>query len=151
MGKQHDLVQESAEKEDWWTLYTDGASRGNPGSAGAGAVLKDSDGILLAEISRSLGQATNNEAEYHALILGLKEAHKLGAARLKIKLDSELVVKQVRGLYRVKNQRLRPLYNRVVALLQDLEAYDILHIRRELNKEADKLASTAASQQSETI
>ncbi len=91
-----------------------------------------------------MGKATNNEAEYRALILGLTEARSMGATRLKVLLDSELVVKQVQGLYRVKNRRLRPLYDRVMELLQDMEAYDILHIRRELNTEADSLASRAA-------
>lgn len=128
----------------WWTLHTDGAARGNPGPAGAGAVLRDENGSLLAEVSRFLGRGTNNEAEYQGLIFGLEEALGLGARRLKMRLDSELVVKQVLGLYRVRNKRLRPLYQRVMTLLQDLEAYDILHIRREKNTEADALASRAA-------
>ncbi|MDY6852649.1 MAG: ribonuclease HI family protein [Thermodesulfobacteriota bacterium] len=136
--------QGPAQEGVWWTLYTDGAARGNPGPAGAGAVLRDENGDLLAEVSRFLGRGTNNEAEYQGLIFGLEEALGLGARRLKMRLDSELVVKQVSGLYRVKNKRLRPLYQRVMALLQDLETYDILHIRREKNTEADALASRAA-------
>jgi len=145
MNDQKNLLKGLEKSEGWWTLHTDGASQGNPGSAGAGVVLEDPAGLVLAELSRSLGRATNNEAEYQALILGLEEAHHQGATRLKVMLDSELVVRQVQGLYRVKNQRLRPLYAQVMALLQDLEAYDILHIRREFNAHADKLASRAAS------
>jgi len=149
MDKTTGAIVRSETDKGWWTLHTDGASQGNPGPAGAGAVLKDPAGVLFAKVSRSLGRATNNEAEYHALILGLEEAHKLAVDRLRIMLDSELVVRQVCGQYRVKNQRLRPLYTRVMDLLQDLEAYDILHIRREQNKEADALASAAASHGSE--
>lgn len=144
MNKQGNFFETASEIEGWWILNTDGASLGNPGPAGAGIVLRDSGGAILGELSRSLGKATNNEAEYRALILGLTEARSMGATRLKVLLDSELVVKQVQGLYRVKNSRLRPLYDRVMGLLQDMEAYDILHIRRELNTEADSLASRAA-------
>lgn len=144
MNKQGNFFETASEIEGWWILNTDGASLGNPGPAGAGIVLRDSGGAILGELSRSLGKATNNEAEYRALILGLTEARSMGATRLKVLLDSELVVKQVQGLYRVKNSRLRPLYDRVMGLLQDMEAYDILHIRRELNTEADSLAARAA-------
>jgi len=144
MNKQANLFETAGEIEGWWILNTDGASLGNPGPAGAGIVLRDSGGAILGELSRPLGKATNNEAEYRALILGLTEARSMGATRLKVLLDSELVVKQIQGLYRVKNRRLRPLYDRVMELLQDMEAYDILHIRRELNTEADSLASRAA-------
>lgn len=144
MNKQGSFFETAIEIEGWWVLNTDGASLGNPGPAGAGIVLRDAGGAILGELSRSLGKATNNEAEYRALILGLTEARSMGATRLKVLLDSELVVKQVQGLYRVKNRRLRPLYDRVMELLQDMEAYDILHIRRELNTEADSLASRAA-------
>ncbi len=144
MNKQASLFETAGEIEGWWILNTDGASLGNPGPAGAGIVLRDAGGAILGELSRSLGKATNNEAEYRALILGLTEARNMGATRLKVLLDSELVVKQIQGLYRVKNRRLRPLYDRVMELLQDMEAYDILHIRRELNTEADSLASRAA-------
>lgn len=131
-------------EDDWWILNTDGAAKGNPGPAGAGAVLRDETGEIIAEESRYLGTATNNEAEYQGLIIGLEKAREMGARKLRLKLDSELIVKQVQGAYRVKNQRLRPMFERVMALLQDLEAYDILHVRREFNSEADALASRAA-------
>jgi ribonuclease HI len=144
MNEQGNLFDNAEQVEGWWTLHTDGASRGNPGPAGAGAVLRDPEGIVLGELSRFLGTATNNEAEYQALIMGLEEARAMGANRLRILLDSELVVKQVQGLYRVKNTRLRKLYDRAMGLLQEMNAYDILHIGRELNSEADSLASQAA-------
>ena len=144
--RQGSLFESFDNQEEWWTLHTDGASSGNPGPAGAGAVLRDENGLVMAELSRPLGRATNNEAEYQALIIGLEEARRFKVTRLKIYLDSELVVKQVQGIYRVKNQRLHPLYLRVIGLLQDLETYDILHIRREFNSEADTLASKAARQ-----
>ena len=144
MNEQGNLFDNTARDKGWWILNTDGASRGNPGPAGAGAVLRGPEGAVLGELSRPLGMATNNEAEYQALILGLEEARNMGAARLRILLDSELVVKQVQGLYRVKNTRLRKLYDRVMGLLQEMEAYDILHVRRDLNSEADSLASRAA-------
>jgi len=136
----------SEEPAIWWTLHTDGASWGNPGPAGAGAVLYDETGTVLAEISRPLGRRTNNEAEYQGLILGLEEALRLGARRLIINMDSELVVRQVAGVYKVRNARLRPLHERVMALLPELEVYDILHVRRSLNTRADALATQAAAE-----
>jgi len=126
------------------TLNADGASRGNPGPSGAGAVLKDPEGLVVAEISQPLGQATNNQAEYQALILGLEQALALQVRRLRINMDSELVVRQVEGRYRVRNPGLKPLFDRTMGLLQEFEAYDILHVRREFNAEADALASRAA-------
>ena len=134
-------------REGWWTLAADGASRGNPGWAGAGAVLWDGEGRVKAELSRPLGLATNNQAEYQALLLGLEEALRLGVQRLRVQMDSELVVRQLSGRYRVRNKRLAPLYLRAVSALQDLEAYDIVHVRREYNAEADALASRAAKSQ----
>jgi len=136
----------SREAATWWTLHTDGASWGNPGPAGAGAVLYDEAGTVLTEIRRPLGRRTNNEAEYQGLILGLEEALRLGARRLKINMDSELVVRQVAGAYKVRNARLRPLYERVMALLPELEVYDILHVWRSLNARADALATQAAAE-----
>jgi len=143
--KQQDLpFDHDRDDGSWWTLHADGASLGNPGPAGAGAVLHDQDGLVLAEVSQPLGRITNNQAEYRALILGLEQARLLGAPRLKIVMDSELVVRQVRGEYRVKNKGLKPLYDKAIGLLQDFRAYDILHVRRDLNAEADALASRAA-------
>ena len=139
-------IKENAtgQDQDWWILNSDGAAKGNPGPAGAGAFLRDGQGTTLAEIGRYLGQATNNEAEYQGLIIGLEEALGLGCRRLHIRMDSELIVRQILGIYRVKNERLKLLFDQVTALLQQLEAYDIVHVRRALNAEADALASRAA-------
>jgi ribonuclease HI len=125
------------------SLYADGASRGNPGPSGAGAVLLDEGDRRLVELSRFLGTATNNEAEYQGLIAGLMAAEDLGLTRLRIFLDSELVVKQLRGEYRVRNPRLQVLFKEVASLLQRLTSYAIMHVRRELNQEADRLANEA--------
>jgi ribonuclease HI len=124
-------------------LYTDGASRGNPGPAGAGVLLLDEKGRPILELNRFLGKATNNEAEYQALIAGLKAAEKLEFTRLRIFLDSELVVKQLHGEYRVRNPRLQPLFDEVASRLQRLSSYAIMHVPRERNQEADRLANEA--------
>lgn len=130
--------------DETWILNTDGAARGNPGPAGAGAVLRNAAGEIVSEVSESLGVATNNEAEYMGLIRGLEAALEQDCYRLKIRLDSELVVRQIKGEYRVKNERLKPLYDRAMGLLRQFSAYDIFHVRRAENAEADKLAAGAA-------
>jgi len=125
------------------SLYTDGASRGNPGPAGAGVLLLDEKGRPIFELNRFLGKATNNEAEYQALIAGLEAAEKLELSRLRIFLDSELVVRQLHGEYRVRNPRLQPLFDDVASRLQRLSSYAIMHVPRERNQEADRLANEA--------
>lgn len=122
-------------------LYTDGASRGNPGPAGIGVILLDEDGLPLERIARYIGVTTNNQAEYQALLAGLEAAARLGAQEVEVRLDSELIVKQIRGQYRVRNPRLWPLYLRARALLLSFTRSTIVHIRRELNREADRLAN----------
>jgi ribonuclease HI len=124
-------------------IYTDGASSGNPGPAAIGAVIKDGQGRVISRISRRIGRATNNQAEYQAIITALEEAVRLGAGEVDIKSDSELVVKQLKGRYRVKKATLRPLYQEVVKLIGSLEAFTITHIPREQNREADRLANGA--------
>ena len=124
-------------------INADGASRHNPGPAAIGATIKDERGNLLASISRSIGQATNNQAEYKALIAALEKAIDMGARQVDIRLDSELVVRQVKGRYRVKNAALRPLYLRVGELLSQLEDFTIVSVPREQNAEADRLANKA--------
>jgi len=124
-------------------LHADGGSRGNPGPAGAGAVLYGRDGKILHEWKIYLGIATNNEAEYQGLILGLTESLREGFRNLSICLDSELVVRQVAGLYRVKNERLKKLYSRVTTLLDGLESWTITHVARDENREADRLVNEA--------
>ena len=128
------------------TLHSDGGSRGNPGPAGAGAVLYDDQGVEVAALSRYLGRTTNNEAEYQALLLGLNEAKRLGAARLTVKMDSELIVRQLEGKYRVKAPGLKPMYAEAKRLLQGFASATILHVRREFNKRADELANQAMDQ-----
>ena len=124
-------------------INADGASRHNPGPAAIGATIKDEQGRLLASISRRIGRATNNQAEYQALIAALEKAIAIGARRIDIRLDSELVVKQMKGRYRVKNAALRPLYLRVGELLSQLEGFTIASVPREQNAEADRLANKA--------
>ena len=128
------------------TLHSDGGSRGNPGPAGAGAVLYDDQGQEVAALSRYLGRTTNNEAEYQALLMGLKRAQELGAQRLTVKMDSELIVRQLEGKYRVKAPGLKPLYAEAKRLLQGFASVTIQHIRREFNKRADELANQAMDQ-----
>ena len=128
-------------KGDNYSLYTDGASRGNPGHSGAGIVIIDSKDKIICKEAIYLGIKTNNEAEYLALILGLKEVHKHYLKRVHIFLDSQLVVNQIKGAYRVKASHLKPLYSKVEKLLKKIPEYDIFYIGREQNKLADKLAN----------
>ena len=124
-------------------LYTDGACRGNPGQGGAGAVLMDERGEIVATVRRSLGLCTNNIAEYRALILGLEEALKKRYGRLNIFLDSELLVNQIKGSYKVKNENLKILMLEVRKLLSYFDSYKVEHIDRSQNHMADKLANEA--------
>ena len=124
-------------------VYTDGGSRGNPGPAGIGVVIFDSKKKKLKEFYKYLGETTNNNAEYNALIQGLEEAKNLGADEVVVKLDSELVVKQLNGEYRVKNSDIKPLFEKTVSVLKNFKSFEIQHIDREKNKEADKLANKA--------
>ncbi len=124
-------------------IFTDGASRGNPGPAAIGATIKDEHGGLIASISQSIGQTTNNQAEYRAIIAALEKAIRLGASHVEIRADSELLVKQINGRYRVKAASIKPLYQRVKELLSRLERFTITHIPRSENTEADSLANRA--------
>jgi len=124
-------------------LYTDGASRGNPGPAAIGAVIKDGQGRVLARISRRIGRTTNNQAEYQAVIAAIEEAVRLGVAGVVIKSDSELVVKQINGRYRVKNPALKPLHQRVRELQSLFQSFVIASIPRHQNAEADRLSNAA--------
>lgn len=123
--------------------YADGGSRGNPGPAGIGAVLLDSEGKTVAIVSDTIGVATNNVAEYTALTRILEKALQMGYTEIEVRMDSELVVKQMRGLYRVKNEGLMPLYAQAQHLSRRFKSFAINHVRRELNKEADRLANLA--------
>ena len=137
---------QAAVSDGFWLLRADGASLGNPGSGGAGAVIYDDQGRVAAEISQPLGpMVTNNEAEYQALLLGLDRLRGLGIGKVRIRLDSELVVRQIKGEYKVKNPRLAVLFRQALDLLAGFETYDIAHVRREQNRAADALASAAAA------
>ncbi len=126
-----------------WVMHADGASRGNPGQAGAGAVLYDAQGAWVDSATCYLGRATNNEAEYQGVILGLALAVAHAPEHLIIRLDSQLVVRQLRGEYKVRNDRLAKLYAEAQELLRKLQGCTIEHVRRELNGDADTLANRA--------
>jgi ribonuclease HI len=127
-------------------IYTDGAARGNPGPAAVGAVIKDEKNNIIATISRRLGTTTNNQAEYRAIIYALEKAAVLGARQVTLYSDSELVVQQINGRYKIKQTALRALYQEVVKLAGVLGKFEIAYIPRERNKEADALANKALDQ-----
>jgi ribonuclease HI len=129
--------------EDRLIIYFDGASRGNPGRAGAGIWMTDGEGRKVSEVSRYLGHKTNNEAEYWALLLGLREAKRLGRKYLRIFTDSELVERQIKGIYRVRDLNLKSLHRTVLQNLKAFSSFEIESIPREENKEADRLANEA--------
>ena len=125
------------------SLYCDGASRGNPGPSGAGVLLLNQNGEPILELSRFLDEATNNEAEYKALIRGLSAAAEIGIKSLQVFLDSQLVVNQLLGTYKVRNPRLRLLFDQATSRLQQFDDYAIFHVSRDLNQQADRLANEA--------
>lgn len=124
-------------------IYSDGGARGNPGPAGVGIVIYDENKKVVQELGEYLGEQTNNQAEYKALILGLVRAKTLGAEELVCYLDSELVVKQMRGEYRVKDVKLKPLYVEAVELAKNFGQISYAHVVREKNEEADRLVNEA--------
>jgi ribonuclease HI len=124
-------------------LWTDGAARGNPGRAGSGAILKTTSGEVLAADGQYLGETTNNVAEYKALLLGLRRALQHGIRRLEVRADSELMIKQLRGEYQVRAEGLKPLFAEAKAMIGRFEAAKLVHVRREQNVEADRLANQA--------
>jgi ribonuclease HI len=124
-------------------LNVDGASRGNPGPASIGASLKRKDGQELACVSEAIGTATNNEAEYRALIAGLEMALKEGCKRIEVRADSELMVRQVSGQYKVKNENLKKFWQRAKELAAEFESFVMRHVPREENSRADELANQA--------
>jgi ribonuclease HI len=127
----------------WFVAHCDGGSRGNPGPSGYGAVVEDPQGQVVARLSEYLGRQTNNFAEYSGLVAVLRWASENGAGRLRVVSDSELMVKQMKGLYKVKNPGLIPLWEEAKRLAARLEAFQITHTLRGGNKEADQLANDA--------
>jgi len=124
-------------------LHIDGASKGNPGRAGVGICIANEDGKTVSILSRYLGHKTNNEAEYWALLLGVREAKRLGGEVLRIFTDSELIERQINGIYRVKDAKLKSLHRAAIEDLQRFSSFRIESVPREQNKEADRLANEA--------
>lgn len=132
------------------TLFADGGSRGNPGPAASAAVLLDPHGELIEEIGAYLGVATNNVAEWTALLLGLEASLRRGIKRLHVRLDSELVVKQLRGEYRVKHAALAPLHRRALTLVRSFDEIEVMHVPRKENALADRLVNRVLDQEAPT-
>lgn len=124
-------------------VFADGASRGNPGPSAIGASVQDRDGLELATVSRKTGIGTNNQAEYRAAIEGVRKARELGATGIDLRMDSELVIRQLTGQYKVKNAALKPLFAALVAELEQTGPYGVGHVPRAQNARADALANAA--------
>jgi ribonuclease HI len=124
-------------------LYSDGAARGNPGLAGAGAVLVEPSGQVVDRIGKFLGTQTNNYAEYMGLLLGLRRARELSVREVEVFADSELMLRQLGGRYQVKSTSLRPLYEEALVLLNDFERVKFVHVPREMNRAADEMSNRA--------
>ena len=124
-------------------IFTDGGAEPNPGPGGIGVVIQNRHGESITTISRSVGTVTNNQAEYMAVIVALEKAISLGFNEVEMRADSELIVRQINGRYKVKNANLKPLYQKVIELKSRLKSFTITHIPRNLNREADKLAGEA--------
>ncbi len=140
-GTSRNALSKSSERE--LVLYTDGAARGNPGPAAIGVVLADVQGNILMALGQVIGKATNNEAEYRALLVGLDCAAKRGAESLSIRTDSELMTQQLLGTYRVRAPNLKSLFEEAKKHLGSFGRVDIRHIPREQNRKADALANQA--------
>jgi ribonuclease HI len=124
-------------------VFSDGAARGNPGPAGAGAVVRSPDGRVIARVGKFLGTQTNNVAEYEGLLIGVQKALDLGAKEVRIFADSLLVISQLRGEWKIKHPGLRPFYDRAKELLKKFDRVTLQHVRRELNTQADEMSNRA--------
>ncbi|MBT3363819.1 MAG: ribonuclease HI family protein [Chloroflexi bacterium] len=131
-------------------LNTDGGARPNPGPASIGVAIASVDGSYTKEISRYIGEATNNQAEYKALVIGLEELLEIGATDVTVRMDSQLIVRQISGQYRVKNQDLKPFYNEAQSLLKKFASASVMYVPREQNKLADALATKAIENRNTT-
>jgi ribonuclease HI len=127
-------------------VHVDGGARGNPGPAAAACVITSPEGVLLGEHAQLLGTATNNVAEYRALLLGLQGARELGASEIEVVGDSELIAKQVNGLFKVKHEAMKPLHREAMAALEQFERWSIRTVPREQNEHADALVNAALDQ-----
>lgn len=135
------LKQAIALRNSSCIIYSDGGARGNPGPAAAAGVILAADGEIVEELTDYLGETTNNVAEYEALIMVLSKALELGCREAQVNLDSELVVRQLNGEYRVKDDKMIPLHAKAKALLRRFASVSVKHIRRDLNKRADELVN----------
>lgn len=143
----HDKISHMTKSFSHLKIFTDGGSRGNPGPAASGAVLYSEDGEVIAHASKYLGIDTNNQAEYTAIIIGLEKAKSLGAETIELFMDSELAVKQLTGVYKVKNPDIAKRFLEVKNLLTQFDFVKIKHVRRELNKAADALVNKVLDEQ----
>lgn len=132
--------------QDQLHIYIDGSSKGNPGPAGIGVLIRDVRGQSLAIISEYIGTRTNNVAEYLSLLVGLQKARQLGAREVRVFSDSQLLVLQLRGIFKVKNPRLKKLYQKLSYMIRSFKRFEIENIPREANREADSLATQAVQQ-----
>ena len=142
-GSQPSRSSETQAPEKHLVAHVDGGARGNPGPAGFGVFIQDSQKHPLAEISEYLGMQTNNFAEYSALLAALRYAREHGYNALEVVSDSELMVRQMNGIYKVKNEGLKPLYEQARKISRELDWFKVRHVRREFNKDADRLANEA--------
>lgn len=124
-------------------LYSDGQARGNPGPAGAGAVLVEPSGQVVDKLGKFLGHQTNNYAEYMGLLIGLKRARELNVREVEVFADSELMIRQLGGRYQVKSPSLRPLYEEALQVLNGFERVKLVHVPREMNRAADEMSNRA--------
>jgi ribonuclease HI len=128
-------------------VYSDGAARGNPGPAGAGAVLTDGKGNVLARLGRYLGRQTNNVAEYQGLLIGLRRAQEMGAREIEVRADSQLMIRQLKGEYAVRNAALKPLHAEALRLLRSFGNFELEHIPRAENSLADEMSNRAIDEE----
>jgi ribonuclease HI len=139
--------QKNAAGERAVRIYSDGAARGNPGPAGAGAVLIDATGAVMARLGRFLGTRTNNVAEYEGLLLGLKHARDLGYREVEVRADSQLLIRQLKGEYAVRHAGLKPLHAEALRLLHAFDRYQLQHVPREENALADEMSNRAIDEE----
>ncbi len=144
------LPTENQRPHPYMILQSDGAARGNPGPASYGAVAMDPETGEIFCMGRAIGSTTNNVAEYQGIVEALRMAHQFGARRILLEADSELLIKQLMGTYKVRAEHLKPLYEESVKLLNALEGYELRHIPREQNTMADQLANRALDVQRRT-
>lgn len=149
--KQPDFFPESAAPPNTITANIDGGARGNPGPAAYGVVVRDDKGKIITELGEYLGLQTNNFAEYSGLLAALEYAQKENIAALKVLSDSELLVKQMKGLYKVKSPGLVPLFERARSLSRRLQYFSIEHVRRERNRDADRMVNQVLDQQERNL